>query len=244
MEIKLSKTISKGVAPVFLVKDEDRIDRHEFFKFLSADDKKYLINFQKNFPVKKEHSHPLVLPSGLKVLVIGIGEKTKFNNRRAIIAARRVVSVARRERIRDLAVNFNDFLAKDNRENQKLLAEVLATNFQMANYEFVKYKTPQAEGWSFVQTIEVLVLKQNGLAEALGAGEVIGEEINNARNLSNTPGSDMTPQVLASEAMEVGRKWGVKVTVLDENALAELKMGGILGVGRGSSERPKFIVME
>lgn len=244
MEIKLSKTISKSSAPVFLIKDEDRIDRHEFFKFLSIEDKKYLISFQKNFPVKKEHSHPLVLPSGIKVLVIGIGEKAKFNNRRAIVAARRVVAVARRERIRDLAVNLNDFLAKDNNENQKFLAEVLAANFQMANYEFVKYKTPQAEGWSFVQTIEVLVLKQNGLAEALKAGEVIGEEINNARNLSNTPGSDMTPQALANEAMEIGRKWGVKVDVFDETTLAELKMGGILGVGKGSSERPKFIVME
>jgi len=245
MEIKLAKTISKASSPAFLIKDEDHIDRHAFFKFLSNDDKKYLLNFQKNFPVKKEHSHPLVLPSGMKTLVIGVGERAKFSNRKAILTARRVVAVARRERVRSLTLNFEDFLARDNRGNQKLLAEVLATQFEIANYEFVKYKTPQPEGWSFVQEVSIVSQRQaTGLLEFLKNGQVIGEEINNARNLSNTPGGDMTPQILANEAILVGEKYGVKVNVLEEKEMATLKMGGVLGVAKGSSEKPKFIVME
>ncbi|MEK7138238.1 MAG: leucyl aminopeptidase family protein [Patescibacteria group bacterium] len=244
MEIKLSKTISKATTPVFLLKDEDHIDKHGFYKFLSDDDKKYLINFQKNFPVKKEHSHPLVLPSGIKVLVIGVGERSRFTNRKAILAARRVVAVARREKVRDLAISFEDFLAKDNRENQKLLAEVLATQFEMANYEFVKYKTPQPEGWFFVQEINVFSATNGVLGEAFANGKMVGEEVNNARNLSNTPGGDMTPQTLADEAMLIGEKYGIKVSVIEEKEMEALKMGGVLGVGKGSSERPKFIVME
>ncbi len=244
MEIRVNKIISKGMAPVFLLKDEDRIDRHRLFKFLNAEDKTYLINFQKNFPVKKEHSHPLVLPSGIKVLVLGIGERVKFNNRKAMLTGRRLVSVARAEKVRNLAVNFDDFLARDNRENQKLLAQVLATQFEMANYEFVKYKTPQPEGWFFVQAIEILTEKQNGIKEGVEIGQIIGEEINKARTLSNTPGSDMTPRVLASEAIQAGEKYGIKVNVLDEKEIQELKMGGILGVSKGSSEKPKFIIME
>ena len=152
--------------------------------------------------------------------------------------------MGRRERVRNLTANFEDFLARDNRENQKLLAEVLATQFEVANYEFVKYKTPQPEGWSFVQELNVFSLKNGTLAESLKNGQVIGEAINNARNLSNTPGGDMTPQTLAGEAMLVGEKYGVKVSILEEKEMLALKMGGILGVGKGSNEKPKFIVME
>ncbi len=244
MEIKLSKIILKGFSPIFLVKDEDRIDRHVFFKFLSEEDKKYLVNFQKNFPVKKEHSHPLVLSSGLKVLVIGMGEKAKFNNRKAILTVRRLVSFARKERVRNLVVSFEDFLTRDNREAPKLLAEVLATQMELANYEFVKYKTPQPEGWSFVQEVQVWAGKPTGLAEALKQGQIIGEETNNARTLSNTPGGDMTPQTLANEAILIGEKYGVKAHILEEKEMALLKMGGVLGVAKGSNEKPKFIVME
>ncbi|MBI3588898.1 MAG: leucyl aminopeptidase family protein [Candidatus Liptonbacteria bacterium] len=245
MKFQLVKNISKTTAPVFILKDEDRIDRHGFFKFLSDGDRKYLVNFQKNFPIKKEHSHPLVLPSGVKVMVIGVWERAKFNHRKAMMTARRVIAVARRERVRNLAVSFEDFLAKDNRDNRKTLAEVLATQMEMANYEFVKYKTPQPEGWAFVQEVGVVSEKPMPiLNEALKQGQIVGEEINNARTLSNTPGNDMTPQTLANGALKIGEQYKVKVEILDEKAMKELKMGGVLGVAKGSMEKPKFIVME
>lgn len=249
MIFSFAKTIEnnlfgRGFAPVFLLKDEDKIDRHGFFKFLSAEDKRYLLNFQKNFPVKREHSHPLILPSGLRALVIGIGEKAKFNHRKAIFSARRTITVARREKVKNLILNFEDFVTRENRGNQKLLAEVLATQMEMANYEFVKYKTPQPDGWFFVQESFFVSFKGINLEEGLRIGQVIGEEINSARNLSNTPGGDMTPQTLADEAILAGEKYGFRVNVLEEKEMAVLKMGGILGVGKGSNEKPKFIVME
>ncbi len=245
MKIAYQKTLPKGSTPVFLIKDEDKIERHPFYKTLEKPDREYLVKFQKNFPVKKEHNHPLVLPGGLKVLLIGLGEKTKFSHRKAILAARRVIVVAKKEKVKNLAVYLDDFLAKENKDNQKTLAEVLATQMELANFEFVKYKTPEPNGWFFAQEVNFLSQKPNpSFVEAVTTGQIIGEEINNARNLSNTPGSDMTPRVLAKEAEDLGKKWGVKVQVLEEKEIEMLGMGGVLGVARGSSERPKFIIME
>lgn len=244
MEIKSAKTISKEEVLIFLLKDEDKINLHPFFKFLNDEDRKYLINFQKSFPIRREHAHPIFLPSGMRVILVGVGEKPRFNNRKAMLSARRVIATSRKEKISHIILNFEDFLARDNRDNQKLLAEVLATQMVMANYEFVKYKAPQPEGWNFMQEARFFSTKSGNLDEALRVGQMIGEEINNARNLSNTPGGDMTPQTLADETVQIGEKYGIKVNVLNEMEIGILKMGGVLGVGRGSNEKPRFIVME
>jgi len=62
--------------------------------------------------------------------------------------------------------------------------------------------------------------------------------------MANTPGGDMTPQVLARDAQNLAKGTSVKVTVLGEKEIAKEKMGAILGVSKGSSEKPRFIIME
>ncbi|OGY96667.1 MAG: hypothetical protein A2122_00580, partial [Candidatus Liptonbacteria bacterium GWB1_49_6] len=82
------------------------------------------------------------------------------------------------------------------------------------------------------------------VAEALRTGQIIGQEINLARDLSNTPGGDMAPASLAEAAREAGKRCGFMVSIMEEDEMKRLNMGGILGVAKGSSEKPKFIVME
>src|SRR3989344_2547118 len=45
-------------------------------------------------------------------------------------------------------------------------------------------------------------------------------------------------------AEEAGKQTKVKVTILDEKQIKKLGMGGVIGVSRGSSEKPRFIIME
>jgi leucyl aminopeptidase len=54
----------------------------------------------------------------------------------------------------------------------------------------------------------------------------------------------MYPETLAAAARASGKKYGYAVTVLDEKKIASLKMGGLLGVARGSRRPPRFIIME
>lgn len=65
-----------------------------------------------------------------------------------------------------------------------------------------------------------------------------------ARDLVNSPGYAMTPAKLGEEASALGKRLGLKVTVLDKTQLTKQGFGGILAVGKGSANDPRFIVME
>jgi len=64
-----------------------------------------------------------------------------------------------------------------------------------------------------------------------------------ARDLENRPANLCTPSDLAKAARGLagGR---IRVKVLDEKAMQKLGMGALLGVARGSTEPPRFLVLE
>jgi leucyl aminopeptidase len=64
-----------------------------------------------------------------------------------------------------------------------------------------------------------------------------------ARELANEPGNNLTPRVFAERASQIAKSAGVKVEVFDETKIADLRMGLLLGVARGSQEPPRLIVM-
>jgi leucyl aminopeptidase len=74
-------------------------------------------------------------------------------------------------------------------------------------------------------------------------GLVLGESCNVARWLANEPGNTLTPRVFADRAATVASEAHLSVDVLDETQIAELGMGLLLGVARGSSEPPRLIVL-
>jgi leucyl aminopeptidase len=74
-------------------------------------------------------------------------------------------------------------------------------------------------------------------------GRVLGECTNMARELSNEPGNVLTPRAFADRAAMLAKEAGLGVEVLDERQIADLKMGLLLGVARGSDQPPRVIVL-
>ncbi|MBI2577246.1 MAG: hypothetical protein HYV77_00170 [Candidatus Wildermuthbacteria bacterium] len=141
-----------------------------------------------------------------------------------------------------IALSLDDFLFPNiGIASNEELAEILATNFEMANFEFVDYKTPPKEGWNFVDEIILYGNDRKEIQLGIARGQAIGEAVNATRRLSNTPGGEMTPAILAQEARKAAVGTKVKVTVLDKTEISQLNMGGVIGVSKGSSEEPKFI---
>ena len=66
---------------------------------------------------------------------------------------------------------------------------------------------------------------------------------NEARVLANAPGNELTPRVFADRAAAIAKAAGVSAEVLDEERIAALKMGLVLGVARGSQEPPRLVVL-
>ena len=77
---------------------------------------------------------------------------------------------------------------------------------------------------------------------AVDRGRLLGECSNLARGLANEPGNTLTPREFARRAAAIAAEGGIPVEVLDEHAIADLGMGMLLGVARGSDEPPRLMV--
>jgi leucyl aminopeptidase len=64
-----------------------------------------------------------------------------------------------------------------------------------------------------------------------------------ARDLVNTPSGDLTPAELAATAERVAADAGLGVEIIDEAKAAELALGGLLDVGKGSDNPPRMVVL-
>jgi leucyl aminopeptidase len=81
------------------------------------------------------------------------------------------------------------------------------------------------------------------LESLLRRGEIVGDAVNWARDLANTPPADKTPDQLAARIAEVGSSAGFSVDVWDEARIRSERFGGLLGVAAGSEEPPAFLVL-
>ncbi|MEK7479249.1 MAG: M17 family peptidase N-terminal domain-containing protein, partial [Patescibacteria group bacterium] len=192
---------------------------------------------------EEKDSAVFVFSNGQKEIRVGIGKKQEFTVRKLHLLPRNIIVIAKANKVKKFVIRFEDF-EKLTRLNNGELAELLAKNFGLANFEFVEYKTKPEEGWRFVE--EVIVSGNVSAAVKKGAdtGLCMAEEINACRRLANTPGGEMTPSVLAKAAMNAAKGTDIQVTILGKTEIKKLKMGGILGVAEGSREEPKFVVME
>jgi leucyl aminopeptidase len=77
--------------------------------------------------------------------------------------------------------------------------------------------------------------------DVIRTATAIGEAVRTARDLVNTPPNDLYPETFAARARELAEAAGLEVEVLDDAALAEAGFGGVLGVGQGSSRKPRLV---
>lgn len=87
-------------------------------------------------------------------------------------------------------------------------------------------------------------VEKNDVEEGARKGQIKADAVCTARDLVNQPSNYMTPTVLANAAKAVALKDNLQCEVLDEERIAGLGMGGLLGVARGSREAPRFVVLE
>lgn len=203
--------------------------------------------------VNSKNKDEIVKESGVKTLFLKCDEKEKMNLRKLFLLVRKMVSMAKGSKAEKLAFVFDDFFAKggpvsgwkygDIKLSDEEIGEIIGTQLDFANYEFLEYKTPPEEGFSLIKEIFILGAKKS-VQNAILKGNTIADEVNKTRSLSNMPGGDMTPRVLAQKAKEAGKNLPVKITVLGEKEMEKEKMRAILSVGRGSDEESKFIIME
>jgi leucyl aminopeptidase len=130
-------------------------------------------------------------------------------------------------------------------ENAVDSAQAITEGLVLASYSGDRYKSGERSGPPADQTVVVdrRAADAPSLERAVERGRILAESCNIARDLCNEPSNVLTPSVFAESAAGIGRLVGLSVQVLDEDDLTRLNMGLLLGVGRGSAEPPRMIVL-
>lgn len=179
----------------------------------------------------------LPAPAGLKagfVLAVGLGDGVEDGY--PLEALRRAAGVAARTLAGAKKAGFA--LPAESADE----IEAVALGGLLGAYDFTTYRT--AEGTKEPVGELVVLTGRKGGKDAKAAVEratVVGEEMNRARDLINTPPNDLFPKSFAAIVQTAGKEHGLKVEVLDEKALAKGGFGGILGVGIGSANLPRLV---
>jgi leucyl aminopeptidase len=125
-------------------------------------------------------------------------------------------------------------------------AQAVAEGLTLADFDAGSYKTRDrapAETASWTVAVAEAADEVSRRAEvAVARGRLLGECSNVSRELCNEPGNTLTPREFARRAAEIASVSGVSVEVLDEEQIADLGMGLLVGVARGSNEPPRLIV--
>lgn len=182
--------------------------------------------------------------NGQTIIEIGIGKREEMTRRKLITSVRKMVAQAKTGGKKKIAFEFLDLAFLHLPILPEELAELIATELEMANFEFTLYKTKPKDGWNALTEAVVVGKFGTDIQKAFRKGKIVGEAVNATRSLANTPGGDMTPSKLGAAAVEAAKDLPLTVSVLDERDMEEKKMGAVLGVGKGSDDKPRFIIME
>jgi len=170
--------------------------------------------------------------AGGLVVVVGLGRSVDAGAmRRAAAVGARVVS-----RHSAVAVHLLDVAPPD---EQPALAEPMAEGLVLGTYQYRRFKSAAAPATTAVMHVVAGGGKRR--SEALDLGVALAEAVNLARDLVNEPGGSLTPQVFAEVAADVAQREDLQISILDEADIVEARLGGLLGVNRGSVQPPRFV---
>jgi leucyl aminopeptidase len=169
-----------------------------------------------------------------RVLLVGAGKREKFGTAelRTLISA--AVRYLKARSVKRLA-----FLARETHRDAAS-AEAIAEGLLLGDFDGDKYRT-EKKG-AAVESAVLLGFDAAAQA-AVDRGRIIAEAQNFTRELGNEPSNLLTPRLLAETGAAMAQEFGLAIDVLDEKRIADLKMGALLAVARGSAEPPRLIVL-
>ncbi len=128
------------------------------------------------------------------------------------------------------------------------MGRACAEGTYLGSYSYDEFVTQNQDGQLASLQVEVIdsdSAKTRKLNKGISSGVIIGKAQSYARTLANRPANVVNPAKLAETAKELARGYKtLNCTVFDEKQLAAKGMGGVLAVGSGSQNKPRFIILK
>ena len=126
-------------------------------------------------------------------------------------------------------------------ENESYFYQTFVEGLMLGNYKFDKYMLSKKS----LKKLIVLLYADNEklLKDTINKVILLMEGVNFTRELQNEPANSLRPSDIAFKVKSKLREAGIRVTIFDEKELKKRKMGGLLAVGQGSSNKSRLIVL-
>jgi len=181
-----------------------------------------------------------------RILLVGLGKATELSSdkiRQAAGTATRIIQGKNFKTPSMLLYNKTEYQGIPIEDITRSVVEGVLLSL----YDFTMYKTLKKEDKTAINNFTLIVQKKDALAKIKSVAkntQIVAEAVCFTRDIVNMSGSDATPTFLANKAKEIAKRTGVTCRILSRPDMKKLGMSGILNVSRGSSQPPKFIILE
>lgn len=186
---------------------------------------------------------PSVIKSGeIKYLILaGLGSEEKLTNAKIEKLGGKILQHATSIKISTIGLRI---LGKISKFTSALFASLIASGALLASYKFDKYRTTLKEADKFtVESLEIFTDNNSEAVKLFEVKKLIAEAVFFTRDISNEPSNVKTPQVYAERIAELFKEFNVEIEIIGEREMKNLGMGALLGVGQGSQNESKLVVM-
>lgn len=176
-----------------------------------------------------------------RVILIGLGKREDLSLESVINAAARAANYLMERNLKKIAIDVHSLHASLDLET---VARACVEGALLGMYRFTTYKTEKDEK----RLEEIVFLLRNGAKlaaakKAAAMGQILAEATNWARDLGNTPAGIATPAWVV-EQTKIMKRYGIRSKVIEEKEAKRLGMGAFLAVAQGSTNPPKFLIVE
>lgn len=178
-----------------------------------------------------------------RIALVGLGKADEINLEKIRAAYSKAMQHLRSLNIKEAAtsIDLNILPGKKDKVVQAAVEGAL-----LGLYQYTPYKTVGREDIREMEQLNIVADEENysTVESAVKNAQIIAAGVYFTRDLISAPSNEMTPAILAKKAEEVARRKNVSCKVFDKSKMKKLGMNSLLGVASGSSEEPKFIILE
>ena len=180
-----------------------------------------------------------------RIFFTGLGKREKFNLDKLRQGAGTICRKAKELKVKSTSVILPEFQSRG--LSIRDFSQAVVEGMLLSNYQMKEYKTTDKENIFELETLTISdELKANisQIEKGANLAEISSWATNLARDMINHPSNIMTPTKMSEIALDLAKEHKFKCQVLSLEEIKKLGMGAFLGVTSGSSQPPKFIIME
>ncbi|MFC1981195.1 leucyl aminopeptidase [Chloroflexota bacterium] len=187
--------------------------------------------------------HSLGKLPAARVVVTGLGKQQDLSLDKVRGAAAETCRWLRKKGVNSIATVAQG--AGINNISPESAAQAVIEGVLLGLYSFRTYITRNDNEYTEIKKFSLAGSEQTRplLERGCAKGKVLAEATNLARDMVNEPANYMTPTHMAETAIRLAESYGLEISILEREQLAEMGMGALLGVAQGSRQPPKFIVL-